>query len=260
MKAWKRAGEGAHRSALLSLVLVAAACGGGGETTQRTITVVAADGPSEIVVSTTLAPTTTTTVIPTTEATEALDTDVADDETTASETSMVSTTEAIEVTTTTVAPTSTTVEVVKETIPLEEEDVPPGIKMMDALEEFNGCLAADGVEFMGPPDAAKGPEDPVNQPAYIQALTSCAGKSGIVDAMQEFQASRVGRTPDQIREDNEQFIVMTGCLRSKGWTVSDPVPDENGSLGPGEAFAGPDGDLDMDDIRDCISENNLTGG
>ena len=193
-------------------------------------------------------------------ATEALDTDAADDEATASETSMVSTTEAIEVTTTTVAPTSTTVEVVKETIPLEEQKVPPGIKMMDALEEFNGCLADEGVEFIGRPDAAKGPEDPVNQPAYIQALTSCAGKSGIVDAMQEFQASRVGRTPDQIREDNEQFIAMAGCLRSKGWTVSDPVPDENGSLGPGEAFTGPDGDLDMDDIRACISENNLARG
>lgn len=243
----------------LAMALVAGACGGGGEATQRTVTVVAADGPSEIVVSTTTAPPTTTTVAPTTSEAPA-GTDEADDEATASETSVGSTTTSEDAaTTTTVAPT-TTVETVKETIPLEEQEIPPGIKMMDALEEFNGCLADDGVEFIGRPDPAKGPEDPVNQPAYIQALTSCASKSGIVDAMQEFQASRVGRTPEQIREDNEQFIVMVGCLRSKGWTVSDPVPDENGSLGPGEDFQGPDGDLDIDDIRACISENNLADG
>jgi len=252
-----------RRSALLLtalLALVAGACGGGGETTQRTVTVVAADGPSEIVVSTTAAPTTTT-APPTTTSEAIAATDEADDEATASETSVGSTATPEDVATTTVPEvTTTTVEKVKETIPLEEQEVPPGIKMMDALEEFNGCLEDDGVQFIGPPDAAKGPEDPVNQPEYIQALTSCASRSGIVDAMQEFQTSRVGRTPEQIREDNEQFILMVGCLRSKGWTVSDPVPDENGSLGPGEDFAGPDGDLDIDDIRACISENNLQDG
>ncbi len=243
----------------LALALVAGACGGGADTTQRTVTVVAADGPSEIVVSTTVAPTTTT-APPTTTTEAAPGTDEADEEATASETSVGSTSTSEAATTTAAEATTTTVETVKETIPLEEQKVPPGIKMMDALEEFNGCLADDGVEFIGRPDPAKGPEDPVNQPAYIQALTSCAGKSGIVDAMQEFQASRVGRTPEQIREDNEQFIVMVGCLRSKGWTVSDPVPDENGSLGPGQDFFGPDGDLDIDDIRACISENNLADG
>jgi hypothetical protein len=50
---------------------------------------------------------------------------------------------------------------------------------------------------------------------------------------------------------------MAGCLRSKGWTVSDPMPDADGSLGPGDDFRGPDGDLDMDDIRSCISELSL---
>jgi hypothetical protein len=129
--------------------------------------------------------------------------------------------------------------------------------MMDALEEFNGCLDEEGVEFIGRPDATLGEGDPVNQPAYIQALTLCAARSGIVTAMQEFQTSRAGRSPETIREDNEQFIALTGCLRSKGWTVSDPMPDADGSLGPGEDFSGPDGDLDLDDIRSCISELNL---
>jgi hypothetical protein len=153
--------------------------------------------------------------------------------------------------------TTTTAEPVKETIPLAEEKVPPGIQMMDALEEFNGCLADEGVEFIGAPNADLGAGDPVNQPAYIEALTLCAGRSGIVTAMQEFQKSRVGRSPEKIREDNEQFIALAECLRRKGWTVSDPMPDADGSLGPGEDFRGPDGDLDIGDIRSCISELNL---
>ena len=153
--------------------------------------------------------------------------------------------------------TTTTVAPVKDTIPLAEEKAPPGIQMMNALEEFNGCLEEEGVEFIGRPDATLGEGALVNQPAYIEALTLCAARSGIINAMQEFQMSRVGRTPETIREDNEQFIALTGCLRSKGWTISDPMPDADGSLGPGDDFRGPDGDVDMDEIRSCISELSL---
>ena len=245
---------------LTSLALVATGCGGGGGETSRTVTLLSEDAPAQIVVSTTVAP--TTTAAPTT--TMATTTDVPStsaEEATASETSVNTVPEpepAPEETTTTT--TTTTVAVVKETIPLAEEEVPAGLKMMDALEEFNNCLADEGVEFIGPPNTELGPDDPVNQPEYIQALTLCAAQSGIVDAMQEFQSSRVGRTPEQIREDNEQFIELADCLRGKGWTVSDPIPDADGSLGPGEDFSGPDGDLDIGDIRDCISERNLSDG
>jgi hypothetical protein len=158
---------------------------------------------------------------------------------------------------TTTTTTTTTVAPVKDTIPLAEEKAPPGIQMMNALEEFNGCLEEEGVEFIGRPDATLGDGALVNQPAYVQALTLCAARSGIIDAMQEFQMSRVDRTPETIREDNEQFIALTGCLRSKGWTISDPMPDADGSLGPGDDFRGPDGGVDMDEIRSCISELSL---
>ena len=243
---------------LTSLALLATGCGGGGGETSRTVTLLSEDAPAQIVVSTTVA--STTTAAPTT--TMATTTDVPStsaEEATASETS-VNTVAEPEETTTTTTTTTTTVAVVKETIPLAEEEVPAGLKMMDALEEFNNCLADEGVEFIGPPNTALGPDDPVNQPEYIQALTLCAAQSGIVDAMQEFQSSRVGRTPEQIREDNEQFIELADCLRGKGWTVSDPIPDADGSLGPGEDFSGPDGDLAIGDIRDCISERNLSDG
>tara|TARA_B110001454_G_scaffold28704_1_gene28088 strand:- start:94 stop:831 length:738 start_codon:yes stop_codon:yes gene_type:complete len=239
--------NGALRATLVAMV-VAAGCGGAASEATQKVTLLTADAPTEIVVSTT---STTTTSSTTTTTAVAAETTIR----TASETSVDGGDEAGPATTTT--STTTTAEPVKETIPLAEEKAPPGIQMMDALEEFNGCLGEEGVEFIGRPDATLGEGALVNQPAYVQALTLCAARSGIVSAMQEFQMSRVSRTPEKIREDNEQFIALTGCLRSKGWTISDPMPDADGSLGPGDDFRGPDGDLDMDDVRSCISELSL---
>lgn len=238
--------NGVLRATLVGMLAVATACGGAASEATQKVTLLTADGPTEIVVSTTstTSSTTTTTAV-------AAETTIR----TASETSVDGDYEDGPGTTTT--STTTTAEPVKETIPLAEEKVPPGIQMMDALEEFNGCLDEEGVEFIGRPDATLGEGALVNQPAYIKALTLCAARSGIISAMQEFQTSRAGRTPEKIREDNEQFIALTGCLRSRGWTVSDPMPNADGSLGPGDDFRGPDGDLDMDDIRSCISELSL---
>jgi hypothetical protein len=238
--------NGVLRATLIGMLAVATACGGAASEATQKVTLLTADGPTEIVVSTT---STTTTSSTTTTTAVAAETTIR----TASETSVDGGDEAGPATTS----TTTTAEPVKETIPLAEEKAPPGIQMMDALEEFNGCLGEEGVEFIGRPDATLGEGALVNQPAYVQALTLCAARSGIVSAMQEFQMSRVSRTPEKIREDNEQFIALTGCLRSEGWTVSDPMPDADGSLGPGDDFRGPDGDLDMDDVRSCISELSL---
>ena len=242
--------NGVLRATLVGMLAVATACGGAASEATQKVTLLAADAPTEIVVSTTSATTTSSTTTTTTPTAVAAETTIR----TASETSVDGGDEAGPATTTT---TTTTAEPVKETIPLAEEKVPPGIQMLDALEEFNGCLDEEGVEFIGPPDATLGEGALVNQPAYIKALTLCAARSGIISAMQEFQTSRAGRTPEKIREDNEQFIALTGCLRSRGWTVSDPMPNADGSLGPGDDFRGPDGDLDMDDIRSCISELSL---
>ena len=242
--------NGVLRATLIGMLAVATACGGASSESTQKVTLLTADAPIEIVVSTT-STTTSSTTTTTTTAAVAAETTIR----TASETSVDGDDEAGPATTTT--STTTTAEPVKETIPLLEEKAPPGIQMMDALEEFNGCLEEEGVEFIGRPDATLGEGALVNQPAYIEALTLCAARSGIVSAMQEFQMSRVSRTPEKIREDNEQFVALTGCLRSRGWTVSDPMPDADGSLGPGDDFRGPDGDLDMGDIRSCISELSL---
>jgi len=155
---------------------------------------------------------------------------------------------------TTTVTTTTVVETVKETVPLAEEEVNPGVKLLGALDNFNACLASEGHEWIGLPDPDQGPEAPMNQPAYLQALGLCNSRTGISDAFQDFQASRSGLTPEAIREENEGFLDLVDCLRGLGWQISDLRPDEDGFLQPGEEFAGPDGDFVTDDIRDCASE------
>lgn len=180
--------NGVLRATLVGMLAVATACGGAASEATQKVTLLAADAPTEIVVSTTSTTSSTTTTTTTTAV--AAETTIR----TASETSVDGDYEDGPATTS----TTTTAEPVKETIPLAEEKVPPGIQMMDALEEFNGCLDEEGVEFIGRPDATLGEGALVNQPAYIKALTLCAARSGIISAMQEFQTSRAGRTPEKI--------------------------------------------------------------
>ena len=159
------------------------------------------------------------------------------------------------ITASTVATTTTAGVVAKETIPLAEEDrVPPGVRLMSALDDFNACLAEEGHEWIGFPDAAQGAEALVNQPSYLEALQLCNSRTGISDAYQDFETSRSDLSPEDIRQENEDFIDLVDCLRRVGWTVSDLRPDELGLLNPGDEFAGPDGGFVTDDIRDCASE------
>ena len=71
---------------------------------------------------------------------------------------------------------------VKETIPLAEEDINPGLKLMGALDDFNTCLAAEGYQWIGFPNADLGANDPVNQPGYLEALQFCNSRTGIANA------------------------------------------------------------------------------
>ena len=175
---------------------------------------------------------------------------------TATEAQATSTTAAAPTTTTT---TTTTVAPTKETVPLAEEDINPGVKLMGALDDFNSCLATEGYEWMGFPNPALGANAPINQPAYLQALQFCNSRTGISQAFQEFQTSRSHQMPDEIRQANEDFILLADCLRSKGWLIGELSPDENGLLNPGDQFSSADGDVDTGEIRDCVSETSLAG-
>ena len=158
---------------------------------------------------------------------------------------------------TTSTTSTSTVAPVKETIPLAEEDINPGLKLMGALDDFNACLAAEGYQWIGFPNADLGANDPVNQPGYLEALQFCNSRTGIANAYQDFQTSRSDMAPDEIRQANEDFIELADCLRTRGWEIGELRPDENGLLSPGDQFSSADGDIDTDEIRDCISEIGL---
>ena len=153
--------------------------------------------------------------------------------------------------------TTTTVVPVKDTIPLAEEDINPGLKLMGALDDFNACLATEGYSWIGFPNADLGANDPVNQPGYLEALGLCNSRTGISKAYEDFQTSRTDLEPEQMRQDNEDFIDLADCLRTKGWDIGELRPDENGLLSPGDRFSSADGDIDTSEIRDCISEIGL---
>ena len=159
--------------------------------------------------------------------------------------------------TTTSTTTTTTVAPVKDTIPLAEEDINPGLKLMGALDDFNSCLATEGYSWIGFPNADQGANDPVNQPGYLEALQLCNSRTSISNAYQDFQTSRTDLAPDVVRQENEDFIDLADCLRAKGWDIGELRPDENGLLSPGDRFSSADGDIDTGEIRDCISEIGL---
>ena len=271
--------------AIAASTLLAAACsaaGGGTADGVRTVVVLTADQATEIVVPAGFASATTappTSAVPDAE-TSSTDTLASDTGSSSSDSSTLETSSTSETSTTAVdedeadgysdgesdqqaasttvaevAVTTTVVEVVKETVPLaEEERVHPGVRLMSALDEFNACLAEEGHEWIGFPDAAAGPEAPANQPAYLQALQLCNSRTGISDAYQSYETSRSDLSPEEIRQENQNFIDLVDCLRGLGWLVGDLRPDEDGLLNPGDEFVGPDGGIVSDDIRDCASE------
>ena len=280
-----------HRLFLVACGLVALlpACTAGGTSAEgvRTVVVLSADQATQIVVPAGFgeAPTTTSTSVapepsapesvapePSAPESVASSAGASSEEATASETTVpassvaqageasdeVTSTEPVSDDVPTTSTTSTsTVAPVKETIPLAEEDINPGLKLMGALDDFNACLAAEGYQWIGFPNADLGANDPVNQPGYLEALQFCNSRTGIANAYQDFQTSRSDMAPDEIRQANEDFIELADCLRTRGWEIGELRPDENGLLSPGDQFSSADGDIDSDEIRDCISEIGL---
>ena len=270
------------------LVALLTACTAGDTSAKgvRTVVVLSADQATQIVVpagfgdaptavTTSVAPEASTSDEPTSDesAPTASSTRVSSEEATASETTVpassvgqageasdeVTSPEPVsdDVPTTTSTTSTSTVAPVKETIPLAEEDINPGLKLMGALDDFNTCLAAEGYQWIGFPNADLGANDPVNQPGYLEALQFCNSRTGIANAYQDFQTSRSDMAPDEIRQANEDFIELADCLRTRGWEIGELRPDENGLLSPGDRFSSADGDIDTGEIRDCISEIGL---
>ena len=108
-----------------------------------------------------------------------------------------------------------------DTVPLAKED--PTTKFFSALGIFQSCLKGLGVKFIGVPDGAD-PKNPANNPDYIQALSKCAAKSNIVQALQDQQAAQDALTPEEIETQNKGYLVWRDCMIERGWASPSRSP------------------------------------
>ena len=149
----------------------------------------------------------------------------------------------------TVAPGDTTAE----TIPLNKDDRPPELRLFDAFGKFRSCLEDKGYGIEGD---LLDPQNPAyKDPAYVEAVSTCAARTDIVNVLQEVQATRSNLTPEEVEARNEVFTELRTCLEAKGWTV-ETTTSEIGLLEPA-VFQNAEGVLDERDINQCLSEQRL---
>ena len=148
-----------------------------------------------------------------------------------------------------------------DTVPLAEDD--PQTAFFTAVGTFTQCLDERGFTFIGIPDQAN-PSSPTNDPAYLEALGTCASKSNILQALEDVRAFEDALTPEEIEERNEQYLTWRDCMIDRGWGIPEPKPDEKGRLftfgnagqtGPPQFDAPPGEDLlTSDDFGACLEE------
>lgn len=148
-----------------------------------------------------------------------------------------------------------------DTVPLAKED--PTTKFFKAIGIFQSCLKGLNTKFIGIPDG-KDPGNPVNNPDYIKALTTCAAKSNIVQALKDQQTAQDNLTPAQVELQNKAYLKWRDCMIGRGWGIPKPKPDAKGRLfafgaGGGSAvpqFQAPPGQdiVTSSDVQACASQ------
>ena len=145
-----------------------------------------------------------------------------------------------------------------DTVPLAKQD--PTTAFFKATGQFQNCLKTNGVKFIGAPDQ-KNPSSPTNNPDYIQALTTCAAQSHIVQALQDMQKAQDNLTPQQIKDQNESYLRWRTCMIGRGWQIAQPKPDEKGRLfgfnaNSGNSIKPPAGQdlFNSKDVQDCAAK------
>ncbi len=116
----------------------------------------------------------------------------------------------------------------KSSVPLDKNSNPTD-DLLASFGKFRDCLNGEHVKFIGAPDASN-PESPTNDPDYIKALSTCAARSGIVQALQAAQAEQDTLTPAQIKERNKGYLAWRDCMIKRGWGIPKPTPDSKGRL------------------------------
>lgn len=147
-----------------------------------------------------------------------------------------------------VAATSTTT-----TIPLASDDRPAEIKLFETFAKFRSCLSDRGFAIEGD---LLDPTNPAFQnPAYVEAVQTCAVRTNIVSVLQEVQTTRSSLSPDEVATRNQVFIDLSVCLEARGWTI-ETGRSEIGLIEP-TVFESPDGSLNDRDVSQCLAEQNL---
>jgi hypothetical protein len=123
------------------------------------------------------------------------------------------------------------------TIPLAKQD--PTTALFSAIGVFQSCLTGMGQSFIGIPNASD-PNSPADNPTYIKALTTCAAKSNILQALKAAQSAQDNLTPTQVKAENKAYLRWRTCMISRGWKIPEPTPDQKGLL---FSFSGGSGDL-----------------
>ncbi|MDO8403151.1 MAG: hypothetical protein Q7T27_06610 [Pseudomonas sp.] len=143
-----------------------------------------------------------------------------------------------------------------DTIPVNKDDRPPELRLFDAFGKFKSCIEDKGYTIQGDLQDRSNPA--YQDPAYVEAVSTCAARTDIVNILAEVQATRADLTPQQVEERNQAFIDLRDCLVDKGWTIETST-SEIGLLEP-KVFQNADGVLDDRDIDQCVSELNIGEG
>lgn len=140
-----------------------------------------------------------------------------------------------------------------DTIPLNEDKRPPELKLFDAFKSFSGCLEDAGEGIRGD---LQDPNNPAYQdPAYLELIQKCAARSDIVNVLEEVSTSRANLTPEEIKAKNEGFVVISDCLKKKGWKIETTI-DASGLITPSQ-FQSADGELNERDLNQCLTETGI---
>lgn len=140
-----------------------------------------------------------------------------------------------------------------DTIPLNEDNRPAELKLFDAFSQFSGCLKDSGETIRGD---LQDPNNPAYQdPAYLEIIQKCAARSDIVNVLNEVSTTRANLTPDEIKTRNEGFVLLSDCLKKKGWKIDTSI-DSSGLINP-TTFQSADGDLNQRDLDQCLTETGI---
>ena len=140
-----------------------------------------------------------------------------------------------------------------DTIPLNQDNRPPELKLFDAYAEFSGCIKDAGQTIRGD---LQDPNNPAYQdPAYLEVIQKCAARSDIINVLQEVGTTRTNLEPDEIKTRNEAFVALSGCLKKKGWKIETSI-DSSGLISPTQ-FQSADGDLNQRDLDQCLTETGI---